>query len=186
MTLPFAQYYITDTDPALLGRFDCDSPRTNMNEFLRDEALNYHNDGHAVTRVFVDEANGDIIGYYTLKCSCLQMLVINEFSGKQEVEVVPAVELARFAVDRRYQGQACPYYQGRKYSEFVFDHVMDDVVNIRELFAGVAAVILFSVDEERPRRFYRSLDFKEIPGDDTISVYHSTENDRCIAMYKSI
>ena len=60
---------------------------------------------------------------------------------------------------------------------------MDDVTMIRENYAGIAAVILFSVDEEKPRRFYKRLEFEEIDYADC-ETYQSSENAGCVAMYK--
>lgn len=180
---PFYYQDISQTAPELLEQFDCNSPNTSMNDFLKDEALKYHQNGQAVTKIIIDNASSKIIGYYTLKCSCLQMQTMNEFNGKTENAVIPAVELARFAIDQIFQGKPCSYYQNMKFSELVFDHVMEDITVVRENYAGIAAVLIFSVEEEKPKKFYRRLQFEEIDPVDC-DVYQSPENDGCIAMYK--
>lgn len=183
---PCFLYDITDVDQALIQEFDCISSKSTMTEYLVDNiAKQYHKKGEAITKVLIDSQANCIVGYFSLKCSCLQWEYKDRYTGKDSKESFPAIEISRFAIDQKYQGKHCLIsgYEDTKYSEYLFDNVMDSIVSIH-YYTGISAIILFSVDEGKPLSFYRRLGFSEIEGDYT--VYETTNNVGCIPMYKFI
>lgn len=170
----------------LLDRFDCISEDKSMNEFLQKEAFNCHSEGKAITKIVFDKDQNDIIGYYTLKCSSLRLNIDKE-DGTQEVFVEPAIEIARIAINKQYQGKECNFknYKKKKYAEFVYDHIMDDVEKIRDQYAGVTVITLFAVNDKKTLRFYDKLKFERVFGNQGAkTVFKSTDNIDCIPMVK--
>ncbi|SFL65810.1 hypothetical protein [Pelosinus propionicus] len=179
---------ITDVGQSLIQIFDCNSPKSTMTDFFIDTnyAYKHHKKGEAITKVLVDTEKDCIVGYFTLKCSSLQWEYEDEFTNKEVKDALPAIEISRFAIDKNYQGKKCPIvgYEELNFSDYLFDNIMDFIIIIRETFAGISGIILYSVDDAKALSFYKRQGFNEICG--SYSVYEPTDTIDCIPMYKFV
>ena len=173
--------YITDIDEKKLSLFDCgDSEYSTMSFFLRDEALALHKDGTAFTKVYIDTDNNDaIVGYTSLKASCFQYTTCSHYSNEELLHVVPAVEIARFAIATDYQGKLYAEEE-QNYSEYVLFQALQDIMSLRDYAIGVKAAILFSVNRPKQLHFYSKSGFLRLSEQ---YVFKSTENEDCVPMY---
>lgn len=172
--------FITDIAEDKLKAFDCgDSAYATMSFFLRDEALTMHKDGTAFTKVYIDESSNDIVGYTSLKASCFQYTTSDKYSHDEIYYVVPAVEIARFAIATAYQGKICAE-ENEKYSDYILSQALQDVMDLREYALGVKAVILFSINRPKQLYFYSKNGFHRLSEK---YVFQSTENEGCVPMY---
>ena len=170
---------ICDVEPAIYKDFDC-GKEWSMNLFLKEDALKYYLSGQATTNVIIDAENNQTIGYFSLKCNSFKISNIDLSNSEEIIEVIPAVEIARFAVDRNFQGKIMEN-DDIKYSEYIMDELMYNVQFIREYFIGIKAIILFSVNGLKQINFYKKMGFKIF--NEFYDVYQSTENENCIPMY---
>ena len=173
--------YITGIDENKLRLFDCgDSKYSTMSFFLHDEALALHKDGTAFTQVYIDTNNNDaIVGYTSLKASCFQYIIRSEYTDEELLHVVPAVEIARFAIATEYQGRL--YAEAKQnYSEYVLFQALQDIMSLRDYAIGVKAAILFSVNRPKQLHFYSKSGFERLSEQ---YVFKSTENEECVPMY---
>ena len=91
----------------LLSDFCCDS--NDLNDFLKNDALNQQHDKMNLTKLVV--YNGDIIGYFSLLTDTLRLKYIrNDLTKKQlhshlpKSKLLPTVKIGRFAIDNEYSG----------------------------------------------------------------------------------
>ena len=134
--------FVDDIGESLRRSFDCgENDISTMSSFLHEEAPICQETGAAFTKVFIDADNGDsIIGYYSLKASCFQYSEIERHTGEEIIQVVPAVEIARFAVALDYQGKLMPDNR-QKVSGFLMFMTLSDIMSLREYALGVSLTV---------------------------------------------
>ena len=174
--------FLDDIDVENRRSFNCgENDISTMSSFLYEEAQVYQNSGTAFTKVFIDsDDNNSIIGYYSLKSSCFQYTDTDKYTGSEIIQVVPAVEIARFAIALKYQGKIIPKLK-QKFSSFLMFTALQDIMSLRDYILGVQAAILFSLDYPKQLRFYEREGFSYFCEED---VFQSTENEGCVPMYK--
>lgn len=176
------EHFLDDIDVENRRSFDCgENDISTMSSFLYEDAQAYQDSGAAFTKVFIDSDDNDsIIGYYSLKSSCFQYVDTDKYTNSEIIQVVPAVEIARFAVALKYQGEHIPKLN-QKFSSFLMFTALQDIMSLRDYALGVQAAILFSLDLPRQLRFYKREGFSRFIEED---VFQSTENEGCVPMYK--
>jgi predicted GNAT family N-acyltransferase len=89
-----------------------------LNDFLFNDALDYHRQLMGVTYLIVDEANDAIVAYFTLSNDKItkdedERPVWNRISrplpNRKRREYYPAVKIGRLAVNSRYERQGLGY-----------------------------------------------------------------------------
>lgn len=86
-------------------RFDCGEPA--LNRWLATQARQSMSSRDAVTYVLLDEEGDrrDIAGYHALAAGSVERTQVPTSMHRHAPDPVPAIVLARFAIDRRHQGQ---------------------------------------------------------------------------------
>lgn len=118
-----------------------------LNVFLKSEAFKYNRNGHGNTYLVKNDEQ-QVIAYYTLKANAIQM----ENSEDGRLESISSVELARFAVDHRYQNKG--------YGNLIFTYmILPKIIEVSNII-GINTFIVF-VDDENKRaiKFYQKLGF---------------------------
>jgi len=136
-----------------------------FNSYLRDKFLDDGAAVHYVTRT----GNEDLIAYFSLLASCIFL------GDPKDSNIMPAIELKMFAVDKRYRGQNV----SGKLLEAIYDLAAD-----YSHYVGAKALILYSVPAEKVVRMYERSGFEKMP--ENYSMYKSDFNEGCIPMYKPI
>ena len=157
---------VSEVDQSLLKRFHCNEP--NLAAFLNNLAITYNNAGIGNTTVIIDDDRKAVIGYYTLKCTNVKVF---DEEMHYEPRFIPAIEVSRFAVDKKYEGIG--------FGKQIFSFALDVIDDVRKKIVGVQAVILFSLPDVTA--FYEKFGFQVL--DKTMAVYKCSENEDCICMY---
>lgn len=151
----------------LFKKFKCNLPK--MDAFLREQALYYNELGEGKTFLLIHD--NQVIGYFTLKCSAIQIF---DKEMTEEPREFPAIEISRLAVNYRYQKQG--------YGEKILAHALTTILDIKSNYCGVRFVTLFSVPDAVG--FYEhTFEFEEA-GEDVEIVYCEDSNKGCTYMYK--
>jgi GNAT superfamily N-acetyltransferase len=130
------------------AQFDCGQP--SLNDFLRALVSRYEKRNLGRTYVAVDGAEPRVLGYYTIASSALAFEALTpKIAKKLPRHPVPAVLIARLAVDRSAQG--------RRLGEKL---LLDAFARCRELseWLGIHAVVVEAIDEQA-RSFYEKYQF---------------------------
>lgn len=135
-----------------LTAFDCGKPE--LNRWLHDSA--HHAESHRTSRTFVWHA-GDrvVVACYSLAAHLLERDTLPKRLGRGAPAQIPAVLLARLAVDKTLHGKRLG---GRLLTEALFRAVLAG----RQV--GVRFVVVVAIDEQAAG-FYRAHGFTPLPDD---------------------
>lgn len=139
------------TDRHDVGGFDCGN--ATLNAWLVERALD--NERRGATRTFVATRGRAVVGYYSLAVGVLHRREATGRVRRNMPEPIPAMLLARLAVDRSAQ------------SEGLGRHLLRDAM-LRTLdaaeIAGIRILLVHAIDE-RAKEWYGQFDFEESPTD---------------------
>jgi GNAT superfamily N-acetyltransferase len=129
-------------------QFDCGRP--SLNDFLRVLVTQYEKRNLGRTYVAVRGSDPKVLGYYTIASGSLAFEALHKKTAKKlPRHPVPAVLIARLAVDRAGQGQRL----GEKLLLDAFARCLDLSGRI-----GVHAVVVEAIDKQA-RAFYEQYQF---------------------------
>jgi GNAT superfamily N-acetyltransferase len=146
--------------PELLGSdhvvqgFDCG--RAELSDWLVRRALPNQRSGASRTWVVIDEAVGRVVAYYASATASIIRSAATRRAGRNQPDDIPAILLARLAVDRGYAG--------RGLGVALLKHF---VLKALEVSAIVGArVLLVHAKDDEARQFYLRHDFEPSPIDE--------------------
>ncbi len=131
--------------------FECGEPE--LDRWLAEHALEAQGSGGA--RVFVSTAEGRVVGYYALAAAEVrpEEATARALKGQPRRRAVPAVLLARLAVDEGHQDSGL----GRSL-------LQDAMLRAAETAEQIGVrVMLVHAKHERARRWYERFGFEESP-----------------------
>lgn len=131
--------------------FSCGEP--SLDEYLRERASQHQRDGIATTHVLVDEGQpARIQGYCSLAAAQLNLPDLQpEDRMRLPRYPVPALRVARLAVDSRAQGSGL--------GQLLLGHAVNCALGVREQL-GVRVVVVDAL-HAMAARFYRQYGFRE-------------------------
>lgn len=135
----------------LVSGFDCGNET--LNAWLRDRALD--NERRGATRTFVSTRGRRAVGYYSLAVSAVHRRGATGRARRNMPEPIPAMLLARLAVDRSEQHSGL----GRQ----LLRDAMLRTLHVADI-AGIRLLLVHAIDEEA-KAWYRRFDFEESPTD---------------------
>ena len=157
-------FYIDIEYDGNINGFDCGFEV--FNEYLKHKIL----DDKAVIHFIINSENDDVIAYFSLLASCI---FLNNY---EDSNVIPAIELKMFAVDKKYRGLNLGV------------RLLEDITDVVKKYSlecvGAKALILYSVPAGKVVEMYESSGFVKMP--EEYSMYKSYFSDGCISMYKPI
>lgn len=156
---------ISSVNIELIEDFSCGSTELDKKLFqMKDK-----DDG--TTFVFLDETNGQIIGYCTYCTSGLKK------SYENDSITYPAAEIKYFAIDKTYQHKA--YDEDFNFSDLMLCEVMKKLIEISEESISFDYVLLYSVPDAV--KFYKRNGFYEFTEFMEKDSYHYIE--KCVPMF---
>jgi GNAT superfamily N-acetyltransferase len=139
-------------DEHRLTAFDCGKPELDL--WLRDSAR--HAEAHRTCRTFVWHAgDGVVLAYFSLAAHLLERDVLSKSLGRGAPAQIPAVLLARLALDKTLQGQDLG-------GVLLFDALSRAISAGTHI--GVRFVAVDAVDDTAAA-FYQAHGFKPVPAD---------------------
>jgi GNAT superfamily N-acetyltransferase len=136
-----------------LENFDCG--KEELSDWLKKFAC--HAEGMKTARTFVwtEEGGPDVVAYYSIAGHAIEKAQVPPKIGRGSPEQIPAVILARLALDRRQQGQGLG-------SRLLIDALARIVRASQEV--ALRLVVVDAIDEDAAQ-FYEKYGFRRIPGD---------------------
>ena len=156
---------ISSVDIELIEEFSCGSDE--LDKKLKDMKKN----DEGTTFVFLDETNGQIIGYCTYCASSLKK------SYENDSVTYPAAEIKYFAIDKVYQHKS--YDEDFNFSDLMLCEILKKLIEISEETISFDYILLYSVPDAVS--FYKRngfLEFTEFMKKDSY-----TYIDGCIPMF---
>lgn len=143
---------------------DFNSSNVGIDDFLRQKCLLYEDEHRLNTFVLVDSENNKMVGFFSSTLGLLNQKVKKDDGF--EVESLPYINLAYFAIDQTYQRQGI----GRALMMEFFSMCMTIA-----MYTGVPLIYLESVDESV--NFYKKLGYSLQDERKTPELYRKYNND---------
>lgn len=148
--------------------FDCG--HEGLNNLLCDGLMQQLSEMTTHTKVIVNGVNDEIVGYYSLKNSSL----LYDLQADKINRGIPAVEIAAFAISRKYQNRGI----GSLYLRSIIFNIMEYAGK----FSGCRMVLLSSLSE--CENFYRKNEFDSLH--DSFSLIYDDNRDSTIPLYLNL
>jgi GNAT superfamily N-acetyltransferase len=151
---------VTLRGPELLGPehvvegFDCGTPP--LNDWLVRRALANQRAGASRTWVVADDAVQRVIAYYASATASILRSAATRRAARNQPEDVPAILLARLAVDRDFAG--------RGLGSALLKHFVLKALDVAAVVG--ARILLVHAQDDQARQFYIHHDFEPSPIDD--------------------
>ena len=143
---------------------DFDSGYPVFNAYLK------HRSDSAAMHYIVDVETEALIAYFSLLSSAA---IIGDLDN---LEVIPAIELKMFAVDKRFQKKG------------IATILLESIIKVIKQYAsecvGANIILLYSVPVDAVMNLYGKCGFQQASG--TFATYKSYFNQGCIPMYKTL
>ncbi len=144
-----------------------------LNVFLKSEAFRYNRNGHGNTYLVKNDM-GQIIAYYTLKANAIQM----ENNDDGRIESISSIELARFAVDHRYQNKG--------YGSLIFTYmILPKIIEVSNIIGINTLIVFVDVENTRAINFYKKLGFG-LAAEEIKNYIEEEFSKKCNIMYVSM
>jgi GNAT superfamily N-acetyltransferase len=134
-----------------------------IDHFLKNSAIAEQEE--MLSRTYLICINNDVIGFFTLSASSIEVLAVDAIDGIEEFSesIYPAIDLSKLAVTKKFQGKGI--------GEYTLKAAIGKILSVSE-HIGCRYIILDSMNDKVG--FYRKYDFK------IVDIY---KNDEYIKMY---
>jgi GNAT superfamily N-acetyltransferase len=136
-----------------LAGFDCGNSA--LNEWLGRRALTNQTSGTSRTWVVVDSGSSEVVGFYASSTASILRSSTPKRMGRNQPEELPAVLLARMAVDSRHQGHGL--------GAALLKHFMLKALEVAKS-VGVRVLLIHAKNDDA-KSFYGHFGFVESPLD---------------------
>lgn len=127
-----------------------DSP---LDTFLSSQAFKYDEQRYGITYILkASEEENEILGFYTLKTSGIQVEEDGEYNS------IPVVEIARIAMHHTLQGQGIGKY-------VFYTYILPKIEAVADIVAVKAIIAFVEPDDEQAIGFYTSVGFEKAKED---------------------
>lgn len=141
-------------DPThVTDHFDCGKP--NLNDWLRRRGVANQRSGASRTWVIVDDGER-VVAYYASATASIARAVASKRAARNQPDDIPAILLARLAVDQRYRGQGL--------ASTLLKHFLLKALEVSAIVG--ARVVLVHAQDHEAKEFYLHHDFEPSPLDD--------------------
>jgi GNAT superfamily N-acetyltransferase len=144
----YAGPVILTGDHVLVG-FDCGKPA--LDEWLRTRALVNQSSGTTRTWVAVEEGSSEVVAFYASSTASILRASVPTRIRRNQPEQIPAVLLARMAIDQRHQGKGL--------GAALLKHFMIKALEVAQS-VGVRVLLIHAKDDEA-KSFYSHYGFVE-------------------------
>ena len=155
--MPYAGPVLLTGDHVLEG-FDCGKPA--LDDWLRNRALANQASGTTRTWVVVEEGLSEVVAYYASSTASILRSSTPTRIRRNQPEQIPAILLARMAVDQRHAGKGL--------GSALLKHFILKALEVSQS-VGVRVLLIHAKDEEA-KAFYSHYGFVESPFDPLVMV----------------
>ena len=169
-----------------LEDFECESE--DLTKFLKEDALNQQNLNLSLTHVVI--CDGTVVGYVSILTDAMKLKILEDKETKDKIHtklnisennVIPAIKIGRFAIDKKYAHNGL--------GKHVFRNVLLSILDISENIVGLRFITVdayasaFGFYVEKHKFKYLKKDKKEV---DSLDRIIKVDPERSFSLYKDI
>ena len=169
-----------------LNDFECESE--DLTDFLKNDALHQQNLNLNITHLVI--CDGIIVGYVSILTDAMKLKILEDEVAKKEIlaelnigenNVIPAIKIGRFAIDKRYSNKGLGTHVFRNVLLSILD-ISQNIVGLRFITVeAYASAFNFYVMKNK---------FKYLKNDqglvDKMDMIKKQDPERCFSLYKDL
>ncbi len=169
-----------------LDDFECESE--DLTNFLKKDALNQQNMNLNLTHLII--CDGNVVGYVSILTDAMKLKILDDKETKDKIlgklnisenNVIPAIKIGRFAIDKRYAHKGLGNHVFRNVLLSILD-IAQNIVGLRFITVDAyASAFGFYVDKNKFK--YLKNDQKYV---DDIDMIIKKDPERSFSLYKDI
>ena len=169
-----------------LDEFECESE--DLTNFLKKDALNQQNMNLNLTHLII--CDGNVVGYVSILTDAMKLKILDDKETKDKIlgklnisenNVIPAIKIGRFAIDKRYAHKGLGNHVFRNVLLSILD-IAQNIVGLRFITVDAyASAFGFYVDKNKFK--YLKNDQKYV---DDIDMIIKKDPERSFSLYKDI
>ena len=133
------------------------------------------------TYLVKDALSGELVAYFSLRTGLITIQVQDD-----SFDSVPAIELANFAINKRYKDS---HPEAQKLGFYTFKKFVLPIVQRMSVYVGVSALYIYALPEEKLIEHYQTMGFSRLPEQQEKFVQRHVKpkyDEGCIFMYQVI
>ena len=169
-----------------LDDFECESE--DLTNFLKKDALNQQNMNLNLTHLII--CDGNVVGYVSILTDAMKLKILDDKETKDKIlgklnisenNVIPAIKIGRFAIDKKYANKGLGKHVFRNVLLSILD-IAQNIVGLRFITVDAyASAFGFYVDKNKFK--YLKNDQKYV---DDIDMIIKKDPERSFSLYKDI
>lgn len=165
----------------LISAFEAGNEAFGLEDYLKYQSAQDEKLNNSRTYLVKDVLTGELMGYFSLRTGLITIQVKGD-----SFDSFPAIELANFAVNKRYKDShpnvsELGFYTFRK---FIFP-----IVNCLAKYVGVNSLYIYALPEKKLLKYYKKLGFSRLPKEQEKFVQHHVKpkyDEGCVFMYQTL
>ncbi|WP_294115863.1 hypothetical protein [uncultured Fibrobacter sp.] len=165
----------------LIAKFQATNGAAGLECYLKNQSVEDEENNCSRTYLVKDILTAELVAYFSLKTG----LITVQLKG-ENFDSVPAIELANFAINKRYKDS---HPETQKLGFYTFKKFILPIVQRMSVYVGVNAIYIYALPEERLINHYRTMGFERLPEQQEKFVQCHVKpkyDEGCIFMYQPI
>lgn len=165
----------------LIEEFEAGNNAFGLENYLKYQAGDDEEKNNSRTYLVKDILTGELVGYFSLRTGLITIQV-----NKENFDSYPAIELANFAINKRYKDS---HPDAIRLGAYMFNNFIIPLVQSMAKYIGVNALYIYALPEEKLISYYGKLGFSRLPAAQEKFVQQHVKpkyDEGCIFMYQTI
>lgn len=165
----------------LITSFQATNGAAGLENYLKNQSVEDEENNCSRTYLVKDALSAELVAYFSLKTG----LITIQLDG-EKFDSVPAIELANFAINKKYKDT---HPESQKLGFYTFKKFVLPIVQRMSVYIGVNALYIYALPEEKLIDHYQTMGFERLPEHQEKFVQRHVKpeyDEGCIFMYQTI
>lgn len=165
----------------LIAKFQATNDAAGLESYLKNQSVEDEENNCSRTYLVKDALSGELAAYFSLRTGLITIQVQAE-----NFDSFPAIELANFALNKRYKDS---HPESRKVGFYVFKKFVLPIVQRLSVYVGISSLYIYALPEEKLIEHYSTMGFSRLPEHQERFVQRHVKpkyDEGCIFMYQVI
>ncbi|MCQ2050506.1 MAG: hypothetical protein MJZ22_05860 [Candidatus Saccharibacteria bacterium] len=165
----------------LISNFQAINDAAGLECYLKNQSVEDEENNCSRTYLVKDALSGELAAYFSLRTGLITIQVQGD-----NFDSVPAIELANFAINKRYKDS---HPESQKMGFYIFKKFVLPIVQRISVYVGVNALYIYALPEEKLIEHYQTMGFSRLPEHQEKFVQRHVKpkyDEGCIFMYQVI
>ncbi|MBQ6781952.1 MAG: hypothetical protein IJP62_12115 [Treponema sp.] len=171
----------SDENAGLIADFEAGNDAFGLENYLKFQSAQDEESNNSRTYLVKDILTGDLVGYFSLRTGLITIQVQGD-----GFDSFPAIELANFAVNKKYKDEHPDYV---RLGAYIFNNFVFPIVNCLAKYVGVNSLYIYALPENKLLSYYEKLGFTRLPEEQEKFVQRHVKpkyDEGCVFMYQTL